>query len=861
MSSSRDLAAPGLAIVAGAVNLTAILSQTSNLPQELYELGQWLALERVDRTELYDCFRKARGLVYANKSGQGFYNEIATAKPTHTAWPLNVRQSGSLGRLIIQDPHLAWIASTTACLFQFHNERFISEAVCMIIMLSDPTNEGRPESELRYLSSRVELKAVIDRIISSLWFNVLNSGTNTSTLPAELDAVCVKGHHLNGDKFGIVVHALKQPREKVVLESTHLLKNLALWLLIHFQGMLTVSVSGKMLLQKQLGDSTREVELKVLKFCNQDHDCSNEEDTYRLFSDIKGAYEELLSGSYPSSFDMPETAMARRSLYDVMKAYDIGAPVLSEALRSAIRRSAQAMVKWLVSLPLTTPVDADFGFSIKSLYTNINAPTTEAFTTGTVFGRSPSILNFKYGNPAQQEVVCVPGKPVNDPEMAVDGNSNDEMEDQADWVHAISASDTNLDPEFSQDDVIKSFPLLKDLVSSAHAECDCYYCSQQRRRGVFRDDFSIALGCKAQSAISAVLLYISHAIADGFGATDVSGTRQAEPLMAATLNVFSEILRRQQIRWDSWFSVAACVYLGCPFRDRVMDIELGGTAFAAIQYGNLSVVAPWLDLTKAQDVQRCFRFKIAQGQLGVMRESNGAQQFRGIPERFAIVQAEHTEDTSNFSQRFEKWSEPLTGSLVVRDDDSTFESEVTLVTADDDVYRLWIRIRSDTFIRIIDPVDSMIRLARSLPYVECEHKSNRHRIERPQDDIKLYNFDELLGRWQNEETFYGVNKVGPAELFHGKKTEENTPGLSFHMTTTLHHDGMVNVARALSVNYMVIVNQGNCCLSCAISKAKAMPLPENSECLEVRDRYIINVKTSRTELVNQQKRSHATISK
>jgi hypothetical protein len=64
-----------------------------------------------------------------------------------------------------------------------------------------------------------------------------------------------------------------------------------------------------------------------------------------------------------------------------------------------------------------------------------------------------------------------------------------------------------------------------------------------------------------------------------------------------------------------------------------------------------------------------------------MRESAGKMQFKGVPNRFAIIQAEHTEDTSNFNLRFEKWPEPLTGSIVVREDDSTFQSEVVLVSA------------------------------------------------------------------------------------------------------------------------------------------------------------------------------------
>ena len=54
---------------------------------------------------------------------------------------------------------------------------------------------------------------------------------------------------------------------------------------------------------------------------------------------------------------------------------------------------------------------------------------------------------------------------------------------------------------------------------------------------------------------------------------------------------------------DTWFTVASCVYLGCPFErpPPVSDHVDSATSFATIQFKNLATSAPWLDLTQEGD--------------------------------------------------------------------------------------------------------------------------------------------------------------------------------------------------------------------------------------------------------------------
>jgi hypothetical protein len=817
------------------IDLTTALTEASSITHGLIEIGQWLALEKINRHELQACFSKARGLVYANQCGQDFYNTIKNAVTTKHTWPFVIQQSGALGRIMVKDPQLAWIVSTTACLMQFHNNRFVSNVVCIMILKADPESRERPDYELNYLASRVELRSVINKIVDSIWFNVVNSGKGTEELPEQLKEVCRRGHHLNEDKFGVVTQALKEHRDKIVVETDHLLGNLTLWLMLHFHGTLTVSVSGKILYEKPSKDSVRIIELKVRRFCSKDKDCTTEENSIRLFSNIKGSFEQFLSGVSPGSFDMPDTSKTRKDLYDLSRAYDLPRAVLREQTRAAALQTAQLMVKWLMSIPLLAPDEfGDFSIPIKTL----DFPEGEhaPFTISDIVGRSPSILNHQLGKSLAASMVYAPPQ-INEnlsPGSHLDGSG---LTSFTQYPRGLNGS-AEYDPRanFTNEEILASFPILRDLVNQAKSECFCTDCRWSKRSTESSNSgntaaFRVSPGCLSETALSLVLLSISHAIADSFGASDVSGVRNPSSILKGVSCIYYEVLELNQIRWDSWFNLAASVYLGCPFKEYVMDNVPTGIAYAAIQYGNLAVIASWLDMTAEHKMLRCFRFIPAEGKIGALRNVQGQQQFSGIMENFAIVQTEQTEDTSSYSQRLGKWTEPLTGSKNVGMDDSTFEEEVMLVSAADNMYRIFLRMRSDSSVRTVNPVDVMIRLAASIPVVECDHKDKQMQTALSKYDIKLYNFDDLLVKWN---TVHRVKETEPPI--------QNRLRLTYHITSILECNGKINVARALTIGCDVVQNLGGCCLSCAIDKARIMLFSEEMDPTHINDLYIINIK-------------------
>lgn len=351
-ANAKTLAASGIDLAARVLDLTKVLSTaSSSTAGGLIEIGQWLAYERVNVQDLYDCFSKARDIAFGNASVHSFYDIIAKPVPTKLVWPLAVQQSGALGRIMIRDPHLQWFVSTTACLMQFHDDRETAEAICMMIMApSVLLSQDTYPFTTRNIPARLELKAVVDKIVPGIWFNIVNSGTNVEGLPDELQSVCSRGHQIEPDQLRVLIEIMKVTQGKVVLETRYQFQNLALWLLRHWHGSLLISVSGKLLFERCLGDSPAIIELKVQTFCNEDDDCSkNEKQEWHLYSDIKGSLADFFSSWYSRPVENMHSSITRKSLYDTTKSYNVSVSALPSQTKTMASQSAQLMINWLLS--------------------------------------------------------------------------------------------------------------------------------------------------------------------------------------------------------------------------------------------------------------------------------------------------------------------------------------------------------------------------------------------------------------------------------------------------------------------------------------------------------------------------------
>jgi hypothetical protein len=243
-------------------------------------------------------------------------------------------------------------------------------------------------------------------------------------------------------------------------------------------------------------------------------------------------------------------------------------------------------------------------------------------------------------------------------------------------------------------------------------------------------------------------LLLAHGLADGFGVSDASSVSDVSPIIDGILTLLLELVKEQKVCWDTWFAVASCIYLGCPFEKPVSPEHpaYGGTAFAAIQYGNLATQAPWLDLTREHTVQGCFGLIRSRGRLGVVTRSDDQHaQFRSVEENFAIIETENTEYTTSFCLRYKKVASPADHRLRIDEDESSVESDVILCQMDDKFYRILLRIKTNTHWRVVDPSDALSAITRMLPSTACEHKDQPPELSPV--TAKIYTIDEVLGRW------------------------------------------------------------------------------------------------------------------
>lgn len=122
--------------------------------------------------------------------------------------------------------------------------------------------------------------------------------------------------------------------------------------------------------------------------------------------------------------------------------------------------------------------------------------------------------------------------------------------------------------------------------------------------------------------------------------------------------------------------------------------------------------------------------------------------------------------------------------IQVDTDISSFASDMSLVPADDSVYRLLMRIRSDTHSRFVDPSNAIVQISWAGRAMPCTHSPSPYPEFRSINDIiKLYSFDELLGRWPGT--------VDPKEEID---LQTGSPKPVLHMTHYLDSHYKINVA-------------------------------------------------------------------
>lgn len=879
-----DLAARGIDLLGSLIN---IASSKNSLTGIAMEVGAWLGRERLDRHELQTCFEHSRGLLRPNDQGEVFLRDVKTGVSTHAVLPLQVQPSGALGRLLLDDPLLCWLISTATCLLQHHDEADATDTLLTLILNTSLAREHEylHPYRLSHDPLRFQLKTVVHRLVSSVWLNVVNAREHELAPKFVIPGLCSYGHRLQSTDFGLFMSAIRQDYKKMMVQSELVPTDLLLWLRYHFHGRIRVVLCGKIVHDEILGQNGREIELRIGVACPTDGSCRSKpqfQTTVKFYTDLAGSYKEFLRGEIETKHRDKTERCARSALYTTRAPYPLEGQMGRDTLKMQVRCTAQAIVRWMLAHTIEPSYSDHLAFPV--LRGDEEEVSTGIGIVADLLARQPSMLNRKWGEVLSRTVVFADA--VDDADVLPDAYEDDgrefsagDADDQYEQGEVDPVMENKLANEPSLDrpeDILRYFPCLRDLMDAAAAACQCMYC---RPRHHSQPERVLRPGCYQWNAFTDVMALIAHAIADGFGAPDVSTTASLDFDQYGTAQLLMRLCHNREVVWEQWMRVAAKVYLGYPDSAEISydpTTKSFETTTIAIQFGSLAVVAPWLDLTRSIEISGCFAFQQIQGRLCVQVDAGAEPRFQIVEDEFAVIKTQIMEDFTPHDNEVDMKSLPIGQEWGPALDQDSIETDVMLVSADRNTFTLLQRVRSRTFSRLINPSRTMLKVAQVPVQCACPHNTDAAFTVADLShagasySIAPCSFDQILGTWLPSDT--KIRRSFPTTS--DAPTTADTPTMTDAPTTTsapkrskvkppklalgrepartakvfissyLDSYSKFNIALALAPDEGVAISASNACVECSIGQAVRMAIHNRFDGVVTRpvpiNRWVVN---------------------
>lgn len=823
-------------LAARSIDLVTALTNVTNNPDSRVwmEIGRWLGRERVDKGELQLCLGMAKGLVYANELCDSFYDEVTASRPLKVVAKRFVVSgtSGSLGQLMAGDPHLRWLTSTVAGLFQFYEQEYIQEAVLVFLLQSrrQPSAGGSEglrklsKSDIKYDPNGLTVKPVLDKLIDSVWFYVVNSDTAKSgiagmlPLPDDImSKTCPRGHDLTPYELATCLAQIREPSYKeIIIESEYFVQTLVWWSWYHFTGSLRVVVSGVIVAERVADDEgdSRKIEIRIGRRCSREGPCDysspkSQAGTLKVYATVGSSLQCLMEATpYVNTTDDPfgiqkswARPRVRGELYDVYpKQGPHNMTINRQSMELMCCSVAAQLVSWIIRIPVLGTIDAgpDLTYTVDPAGNTRNAEEPRRLRLMDLLARSPSILHRGWDN--IQTILA---------NTVIFANPNSTLA-RFDWE---SATDIDV--------VLRHLPILQDMVQAWKRTCPCIECMEERQSNTPPSRYALSRdpNCLQQYAVTKTLQIVAHAIADGFGCDDAAGLTGRDRDMGVASLLSAVCLGKA--RWNDWFRVASRVFLGC---DALVSVksEYGRNEteepLLAVQYGGIATLAPWLDISADLRRVKPFSMELVKGCIGVVRGDGGSvsgsevDALQSVEGRFALIYAQETGFVESQADRLLSATQFTPECRAPRDTTTALGVDMILVPDGSARYRLWVRVTTKGHSRMIDPSSTI----RALPKLV----ENKTWCSHPIDDTaamardgldrvdQAYSFDHVLGLW------------GPGLTNKRKGPQGARPTIAL-LSPLCDSHLRFNVAVALTEKSPRIMSSGEACLECRFKENDA----------------------------------------
>jgi hypothetical protein len=653
------------------------------------ELFQWLGRERLSESSFIYAMTLAQDFASPNRNGSLILAELnATAS---RLYGLQLVLPGALGRTVLSDPRLNWLASTHAVIARYHpglDECTDAMRNLFVSKVSDWDDFRRPVYEAR-------VQPVVKKLVESIALHTTNVGSDVQSLPKELSGFAQ--HLLAPQSLAEAMSAIQKHQDKdMLIRASFFITDLLAWLLSHWQGQLSVAVENKSVYKDILGTAGKHLMYIVDKKCDADFNCHDPEHVGSVIisllyheKDGKDQPDEVFCQCITDPGAGTEKSGHRYALYDIRNPLSRGYLELNKKESLTAAANALSIVKSIMHMKMAP--------ERHQLCLKISADTNaEEFQFW--IARIPALLQRNTGVRTQATVRSL-YKP----------QSNKENNEQEDYNDIDIAH------------LCEWYPELADAMKLAGERCECG-CDP---RSLAPD---LPPGCLQSVICAEIVLLVGHALVDAAGAPDISnlhGENCARSLIDATINILEGIAQRGTISWRHWFKLAASAVTGLQYDivDETANIDVGGELICWTA-GSMTVVPSWLQLEERINIKNSWGIKVLKGSV------------RGVQAERAVVESQRSSAA--------KPSESPTYKRVDETSDETpVEVFSSIIANTDDLYRLMTIVATPSSIRVFDVANTYRGHLLALR-PKCNHSQNSDLVI-----AHSWSIDQIIQGWNS----------------------------------------------------------------------------------------------------------------
>ncbi|KAI9657146.1 MAG: hypothetical protein M1821_003312 [Bathelium mastoideum] len=807
-----------LGLAANCLGLIRAIADTTvngnNLNSAARIFFQWLTNERISEQDYEMVAGRTSHLLSVNNSGLEMLEKIkrpSLKKSSLAGIPVAI--AGSVGRAMACASTHSYMVTTVASLLPHHDIQFVAQTITNTVFEEAERAHGTAQT---YNVSKAYLGSIMNKMVSSIALNVVNAGYSVRNLPDEIQKI-YQGDVMNAETLAATIVAIEKNTNEILLDCSALFGDLVNWILSHFEGVLQVSINGVNIYRETLGSKNIKLLIMVRNLV------SDSVPYVRISVKIEGILETVLE-EFPDKFSWEGTKAARPStrlpLYTVSQSLNrtrtshAALPTFSEMTLNkneylSIEYAAQEIGKWLLRRPLSIEDD-----ETTQLEFAVSLSGSGEFTLADALCRYPGLTRLA----GKQDDNLVTFRPP-PPESGVDkrkslGRGLKSLFDEQ------GQSERHVQEDSGIRLVVECFPLLHDALTRCQKRCDCPNCVDNGAIGDGKP------GCLRENGVNIFFNLLGHSIAEGFGAVDVSGLLPEHTVRRGVENILMQLIQEQRIIWDTWFALAASIYLGCPWPMDKKSCTQGAKELVAVQYGSVVIAAIWADPTVPLRKKNVLGFVQAEGHL------------RGLNDEYAVVQIEATTTLRNENGSEEgspSWLEPLDEIPDIplerfREDVSRDLASPKLthwiINSEGVCSRLLIVVQTPGFDRIINPAQALLSFFKSI-HVKCEHSNGaRNTAMVIKGTATTWTFERIVSEWTSSNSPLGLPET------HRRK--ESGGLATIYVSSTMDTELKFNVVAALSPFGVVMRDPTQACLTCAMQSRESFAVHAfrivNKEC-------------------------------